>query len=429
MRASQATALLYLCVGAAVSGCSEEPVDSLAEGARRSDCAQPPVDSTNAPTSPDRGQLEPDGSAGEPPRGQPPSDEDAGAPGSPGRPCTKTIGPGDDIASNIGGAGSVLCLESGAYHQRITVDGHGTDASPIVIQAAPGAMPVIDGQSKIPGNEWAALVTLNGSYIVVDGLEIANSAGRCVDMIGPHNQIHRSKVHHCYQNGVLARGDDSVIESNEVWESGLVNLNGRCKPSGNPCFWPSGISSARDVVDGITNRAVLRGNVSHDNWGEGISTFEAEGTLIEGNVSYNNWSVNLYVSDTRNAVVRNNLVYKANPTGGRGGNLTIADEVASKPRSANILLTNNIVYGTSVCVVCWTLVTGLRDIDAHHNTIVAGSLEVNPANGTNITQSANCNLSASAVPGLGTVTPGSLKAQSFAGASCPSGTGANVSTF
>jgi chitodextrinase len=346
--------------------------------------------------------------------------------------CTKIVNAGESIQSAVSGAGpgSVICVHGGTYHQTVSVSGSGNSSSPIIIQAYPGESVVIDGQGNLPTSKWAALVSLHGNYINIYGFEVKNTVmgneGRGVGSYGHHNIISHFNVHNIYSNGILATGDYSVIEDSVVWKTCMNN-------SVNPGdqMWGSGLSVARDTVNGITDHSIIRRNISHDNWGEGISSYEANGTLLENNIAYNNWSVNLYISDSPNTIARNNLVYNANPNQAakRPGSLTQADEQASQPRSSNVQIVNNIVYGTSLCNACWTLVKGMSNINANHNTIVNGSLRMDTTNGTGIVESANCTLTASQVPGLGTVTPGSLKPSQFANASCPSGTGANVSQF
>jgi len=351
--------------------------------------------------------------------------------------CTKTVASGQSIQSAMSSAvaGEVICVRAGTYAEALNITKSGTAAKPIILQAYPGEKPVIDGQNKLPGGgQYGTLVMVRGSYIILDGFEFKNSSGEGIQLYGAHNTVRNSKIHHMYDVGIIGGGDYSIIEYNEAYENGQVNVNGRCnvEPYGDLCYWPNGIGVARDHVDGITNGAIIRGNISHDNWGEGIDSFEAEGTLIENNISYNNFSVNLYISDTRNAIVRNNLVYNINSTHVRSGNpanVTIADEVASKPRSSNVQVTNNIVYGADICEACWTIPTGLSNINVNHNTIVNGSIDVGASNGTNITQTNNCTISASQVSGLGTPTAGMLTAAKFAGASCTAGSGANVSSF
>ena len=346
--------------------------------------------------------------------------------------CNKTVASGVSIQNVVNGAvaGDVICVRGGTYHQTVSVSKSGTATSPITIQNYPGEVVVIDGQQNLPTSNWGSLVTINGNYVHMSGFEVKNTIlgnnARGVGVYGHHNVISNFNVHHTEGNGILATGDYSIVENSRIWKACLDNA---VNPGSR--VWGSGLSVARDTVNGITDKAILRGNVVYDNWGEGLSSYEANGTLIENNITYNNWSVNLYISDSPNTIARNNLVYNANPNqaSARPGSLTLADEVASKPRSSNVQITNNIVYGTSLCEACWTLVKGMSNINANHNTIVNGSLRIDTSNGTGIVQSANCTLTASQVPGLGTVTPGSLTPAKFTNASCPSGTGADVSKF
>ncbi|MGZ6519835.1 MAG: right-handed parallel beta-helix repeat-containing protein, partial [Bacteroidia bacterium] len=316
--------------------------------------------------------------------------------------CTKTISSGQSIQSIINGAvaGDVICVHAGTYHEKITMSKSGTASSPITLIAYTGESPVIDGQNTLPsGGMYDQLVNLSGNYIIMDGFEVRNSAGRGVILTGTYNTVRNCNIHNSYDAGLYSQGDNNTLEYNQVWQNVQENLNGRCSPTGNPCYWATGISAARDTVNGITDNTIIRGNISHDNWGEGIDSYEAAGTLIENNISYNNFSADLYVSDSRNVIARNNLVYA---TRGESG-ITIADENSSVPRSSNNQITNNIIYGANLCEVCWTSVTGLSNISVTLNTIVNGPLSVGASNGTGIVQSANCVISASQVPGLGTI--------------------------
>ena len=83
------------------------------------------------------------------------------------------------------------------------------------------------------------------------------------------------------------------MQNSRIWRSALNNFNGAESGGG----WASGLSAARDNVNGVTDYAVLRNNVSWENWGEGVSSFEANGTLIEGNIAYDNYSTNIYISE------------------------------------------------------------------------------------------------------------------------------------
>jgi len=337
------------------------------------------------------------------------------------------VGPSDNINSRIGGPGSVLCLAAGTYKQAITISNSGTADKRITVKAAPDAHVILDGGNSLPGDRWGAMVHVAGNYVTVDGFEIVNSFGYGVHVEGHHGTVRNMVIHDTWGSAIMAMGDDPLIEGNHAYRTVLQNKNGASGSSG----WGSSIATGRDRINGITERGIMRNNISHDNWGEGINSFSSAGTLIEGNIVYNNYSVNLYISDSPNTIARNNLVYDVATQ--NGGDLTVADEGvgadAGKPSSANVQVYNNIVYGTNLCEVCWTIRKGLKNINFHHNTVVNGQFVIDTSNGTGIVYSANCVIPASKVPGLGTVTPGSLTPQKFANAECPAGTGADVSKF
>jgi hypothetical protein len=131
----------------------------------------------------------------------------------------------------------------------------------------------------------------------------------------------------------------------------------------NGLGWGTGISAARHP-----SRAIIRNTVSWNNWGEGISTFGADHTILEDNVSYDNWSVNMYIQNVQYAVVQRNLIYrtpnnifsgityKASETG------LVEDNEAADAQygiSSNNIFVNNIVYGAKGNFVHWSGSTGM----------------------------------------------------------------------
>jgi parallel beta-helix repeat protein len=91
----------------------------------------------------------------------------------------------------------------------------------------------------------------------------------------------------------------------------------------------------------------LRGNTIYNNWGEGLSTFEANGTTMEDNIVYDNWSANVYISDATNVLLQRNLVYMSDNsviTSGSRVGIMMGDEKYNPP-SSNITVINNLVYG------------------------------------------------------------------------------------
>jgi hypothetical protein len=188
-------------------------------------------------------------------------------------------------------------------------------------------------------------------------------------------------VHHTWQQGVIINGDYSTVEDSSVWQAARKN-------SVNPGVggWGTGLSAARNrsasaIKPGIVSYATFRRNKVYNNWGEGFSCFEADHCLMEDNIVYDNWTVNLYLSDTTNSTVQRNIIYVSSspaiPTRNNSHpGVTLADEVATMPRSANNVIINNFIYNTSLSAFSWTLVanSGLKNVVIAYNTIVDGSL-------------------------------------------------------
>jgi parallel beta-helix repeat protein len=285
----------------------------------------------------------------------------------------RTIGKGIEKLK----AGDILYVRAGTYVEEIYVAQSGTENAPVAIMAYPGESPVIDGENTIPPSEFGSLVQLVGDYVYFAGFEVKNSTGMAVLLIGQHDKASKIKAHHCTENGVLVSGDYGIAEDCEVWQCDLSNSINPGHPASG--YWSTGISAARSIVDGITTNAILRRNIVYNNWGEGLSSFEAEGTVIEDNIVYDNWSVNLYVSDTRNALVQRNLVYNTpNNVVGERRPLTLGDENPDVPRSANNIVINNLIYNADLWAFWSTGVpgSGLDNVLIANNTIVNGQLQI-----------------------------------------------------
>jgi len=46
-----------------------------------------------------------------------------------------------------------------------------------------------------------------------------------------------------------------------------------------------------------------------ENWGQGINTYESNGTIMEDNISHDNSITNIYISDSTNVLCQRNFVY------------------------------------------------------------------------------------------------------------------------
>ena len=284
-------------------------------------------------------------------------------------------------------AGDTLFVRGGIYTEAVSVWASGTSLKQITITAYNGELPIIDGQNTYPTDSWDALMNLGGSYINFSGFEVRNSSNNNsmgVQLYGSYCKVSKCNVHNNNQQGILIRGDYGIVEDCQVWQSCLSNVNGKAS------VWGSGLSAARDPVNGITDNATIRRNVVYNNWGEGLSTYEAEGTIIEDNIVYDNWAQIFYISDASNVICQRNIFYQSSTyTVGRYATVgaALADEVASKPRSTNNQIINNFFLKTPFSAFSWTIVSGsgLTNVLIANNTFVNSPLSTgNINNGNNI---------------------------------------------
>ena len=290
--------------------------------------------------------------------------------------------------------GDTIFIRGGVYVEAVRLTVSGTAFAPIKLRAYKRERPVLDGQMKLAPKPQAMLNVL-GNHIQVSGLEIKNGLGQGVRLRGHHNRLSNCKVHHNASGGVSAQGDYSVVEYTQSWWNSWEDCQlSTCTPDPNGGAFGTGITASRDPVDGVTDYAILRGNTVFNNWGEGLSTFEANGTLIENNVVYDNYNINLYISDATNVVASGNVVYTSpNPAVGRHApaGIGMSDEIG-KPRSKNIRIVNNFVKGGIQTLAWWTdpdFLEGCMDnvliahntfIEAAHTAGWAGSVNLRPGN-------------------------------------------------
>lgn len=275
--------------------------------------------------------------------------------------------------------GDTLLVRGGTYVQQVWWGTSGTASAPIQIKAYPGEKPVIDGENRLAAN-WGQMVGLVGNYVYMDGFEIKNGLGQGVNMPGHHNKLSNSNVHHHAERGVLVSGDYSIVEYTKVWWNAWYNCRlSTCAPTKYPNGgWGTGLSAADQSNTGVAHNITFRFNTVYNNWGEGLSTFEADGTVLDSNVVYDNWALNLYVSDAANVTVSNNLVYVTpnNAVQKSMLNIGLCDETG-KVRSENLTIVNNIVRGGKALLGWW--VDGRTPDGKMKNVLIANNTFVQAA--------------------------------------------------
>jgi hypothetical protein len=132
--------------------------------------------------------------------------------------------------------------------------------------------------------------------------------------------------------------------------------------------------------------ATIRNNTVWENWGEGISSYEASQVTLEGNVSHDNYSANIYISDSTNVLCQNNFVYM-DPGSilynyGDNVGIMMGDENYT-PASANIQVLNNIAYNNYVNFWWWqgTQGGGMNNVLIAYNTFVNATGETSQGRG------------------------------------------------
>jgi hypothetical protein len=234
-------------------------------------------------------------------------------------------------------AGYTIYLRGGSYNEAVSFYTSGTESNPIRIMAYPGENPVFDGDHSFPGS-GGYLLSLRGNYLYVSGVEVRNSAYGGIYVYGNYDVVDNVYVHHGKGPGVIiSHGYHSIVENSRIWRNGLINEYGQASSS-------TGLSAARNGV----SFATIRHNTVWENWGEGISSFEANQVIIEDNISHDNWSTNIYISDSTNILCQRNFVYMSPGSyiffNGSYMGIMMGDEKYTPP-SANITIINNIAYG------------------------------------------------------------------------------------
>jgi hypothetical protein len=293
-------------------------------------------------------------------------------------------------AETILGPGDTLYVRGGTYSEWLRLNTNsGTPTEPIVYMEYPGESVVIDGRDSLVTSGGAYGLIHSGwmSYIYFYGFEIKNSNATGI-YLGTGCLASGLTIHDCSGSGAIANGDSSIVENCHIYNVGMANYNGHIDSlNGDDDIspaWSPALMACRGSPTGkdTTDYAIIRGNVVHDAWGEGIDAFEARYATIEDNIVYDVYAVNLYLSDGGGHKVRRNLLYATKEMPGRvknnkpprGVGIYIYDERWSMTHLADTI-TNNMVMNTGRCLYIGEQSTG---------TLVANNTFVNSTYYANI---------------------------------------------
>jgi parallel beta-helix repeat protein len=252
-------------------------------------------------------------------------------------------------------AGDTLNIRGGTYAEIMNIGSSGSAASPITIASYPGETAIIDGGGTLPSGIYNPLVNVGGTYIVLDGLEIRNSAGRGISLEGSHNTVQNCNVHNIQMEGIYSSGSYSTIQNNKIWRASDVNYT---HPGGD---WPGAMSFGAAFSPNTSPNITIRNNEIYQNSGEGILCMYTDNGLIEGNIVRDNWAEDIYLDQCSNTTIRGNLVYYTqdkqfwrNSNAPKDG-IAIANEaIQAYPIAHDIKIYNNIVVNTGNAITFWT---------------------------------------------------------------------------
>jgi hypothetical protein len=172
-------------------------------------------------------------------------------------------------------AGDTLLLRAGTYSGNKVIPFSGTAGNYITIKNYPGERAIIDGK-----------LTINGSYIKVEGLEITNSTARDrsaqvgtvgVDCLGDYNIVANCIIHD-HDQGITT----SAAKTGHVYYGNLLYFNG----------WDSNGGHGTYPQNNAGNAKTLKRNLVFDNFGYGIHAWASNGDVsnftLDGNTCFEN---------------------------------------------------------------------------------------------------------------------------------------------
>jgi hypothetical protein len=269
--------------------------------------------------------------------------------------------------------GDALYIRSGTYLETINIAGSGNSTNRILISGYGSETAIIDGNHSIPGY-WGTLVTVSGQYVTLRNLEIKRSAWIGIKLSGNYSYAENIYAHHHMEQGMLLSGNYNIADGCLIYYNAMRNEDPANYAGGG---WATGISAARTPY-----YATIKNCIVWNNWGEGLSTFEAYYTTLEDNIVYDN-QTNVYISDAEHVTVQRNLIYSTpgnalyNAKGYQAG-IMMGNELQG-PTNRYHKIINNFVAGNKENFYWWQngASDGLLDTVIANNTFVNSVLSNN----------------------------------------------------
>ncbi len=287
-------------------------------------------------------------------------------------------------ALDAAGPGDTIEVGSGIYFEKLVVPASGTLAEPLVLRAAPGASPILDGTGVVGSN---MVLIDTKSYVQIVGFEIRNNLsvndGSGIRVVGSgagieirENVIHDMRGEHAM--GITVYGTDPVpisglvVQGNQIYDcepasSEALTLNGNVVDfavvdnlvrdvnnigidfiGGETDIQPDPTLVARQGV--VRGNTVLRANSIYDGgYAGGIYVDGGRDIVIENNrVAESDLGIEVGAENTglvtEGVVVRNNLIHHNEKAGlVFGGYSSTVGRANDNRFTGNTLFANNTV--------------------------------------------------------------------------------------
>jgi hypothetical protein len=238
----------------------------------------------------------------------------------------------------------IVLDDNGIIFGKLVIQQSGLPGRPIVIEGEAGRRACVDGK----GSGGVTIDLNNKSYIIIQELEIKNTAELSLSGIWIHNNsknniIRRCEIHHCGESGVDIGYDplNTVNCDNNIIEFCDIHYNGDHATHG-----PSGISFWKCGV-----RNIARYNYIHCNR-RGLSSSDGNGIIFDQvtkgenyayyNICTDNDGSGINVCASRNIYLYGNVCYGNSLTRGDYGGISITPAGTNiKPK---VVMKNNILY-------------------------------------------------------------------------------------
>jgi parallel beta-helix repeat protein len=252
-------------------------------------------------------------------------------------------------------AGDTLLIRAGTYKEQLKLKTSGTAAQPIVIQAAPGAKPVIDGSGESFWEE--GLIHIDGKdHVTLRGLTVRSSPYYCIQISGASGvTIDKLVVDTCEHGGIVF---DQGCDNAKVLSSEVKGTD-KC---GKSCGTHEAITFSE------TNNFVAAGNYLHHGVKEGIDAKDGSSNgLIYNNTVANMGQVGIYLNHCTKVKVYKNRVHD---NGASAFQIAVGDLAMNAHVTANNEIYQNEAWNNAYCgIEFWSAGSGRMDNNKIYNNV------------------------------------------------------------